>query len=50
MSDSWATIGDPDTCRIPGGPLVIENYIFVQWDINGKSRLCMDRARDFEVF
>ena len=50
MSSGWATIGDPDTCRIPGGPLVIEGYIFVRWTINGKSRLCMDKAKDFESF
>ena len=50
MSSGWATIGDTDTCRIPGGPLVIEGYIFVRWTINGKSRLCMDKAKDFESF
>ena len=50
MSDNWATIGDPDTCRIPGGPLVMEGYIYVQWTINGKKYFCMDLAKDFEAF
>ena len=50
MSNDWYTIGDPLTCRIPGGPLVIEGYIAVQWVINGKTYLCMVKAEDFETF
>ena len=50
MSNDWFTIGDPDTCRIPGGPLVVDGYIAVQWTINGKTRLCMEKAKDFESF
>ncbi len=50
MSNDWYTIGDPDTCRIPGGPLVIEGFIAVQWTINGKTRLCMEKASEFETF
>ena len=50
MSNDWFTIGDPDTCRIPGGPLVIEGYIAVQWTINGKTHLCMEKASEFETF
>ena len=50
MSNDWFTIGDPDTCRIPGGSLVIEGYIAVQWVINGKTRLCMEKASEFETF
>ena len=50
MSNDWYTIGDPDTCRIPGGPLVIEGYIAVQWTINGKTHLCMEKASEFETF
>ena len=50
MSNGWFTIGDPFDCRILGGPLVIEGYIAVQWTINGKVRLCMNKAEDFETF
>ena len=50
MSENWATIGNPDTCKIPGGPLIMEGYIYVQWVINGKKYLCMDLAKDFEAF
>ena len=50
MSNDWFTIGDPLTCRIPGGPLVMEGFIAVQWIINGKKYLCMDKADEFEVF
>tara|TARA_R110002020_G_scaffold114349_2_gene262982 strand:- start:919 stop:1155 length:237 start_codon:yes stop_codon:yes gene_type:complete len=50
MSNEWFTIGDPETCRIPGGPLIIEGYIAVQWKIKGKFYLCMERAEEFEVF
>ena len=50
MSNNWFTIGNPADCRIPGGPLVIEGYIAVQWTINGKTRLCMGKAEEFEAF
>jgi len=50
MSSNWFTIGDPLTCKIPGGPLVIEGFIAVRWIINGKPRLCMEKADEFEVF
>ena len=50
MSNDWYTIGDPDECRIPGGPLVIEGYIAVQWTIKGKTYRCMDKAKLFESF
>tara|TARA_R110002124_G_scaffold65968_1_gene180210 strand:+ start:544 stop:777 length:234 start_codon:yes stop_codon:yes gene_type:complete len=50
MSNDWFTIGSPEDCRIPGGPLVIEGYIAVQWTINGKTHLCMDKAEEFEAF
>lgn len=50
MSNDWYTIGDPITCKIPGGPLVIEGYIAVQWTINGRRCLCMEKAEEFEAF
>ena len=50
MSNDWFTIGDPLTCRIPDGPLVIEGFIAVQWTIKGKRFLCMEKAKDFETF
>tara|TARA_R110000851_G_scaffold211358_1_gene363918 strand:+ start:663 stop:815 length:153 start_codon:yes stop_codon:yes gene_type:complete len=50
MSNDWYTIGDPITCKIPGGPLVVEGYIAVQWTINGRRCLCMEKAEEFEAF
>ena len=50
MSNDWYTIGDPLTCKIPGGPMVIEGYVAIQWIIRGKKYLCMDRAEDYETF
>ena len=50
MSNGWFTIGHPADCRIPGGPLVIEGYVAVQWTINGKTHLCMGKAEEFEAF
>ena len=50
MSNDWFTIGDPETCRLPGGPLIIEGYIAVQWRIKGKTHLCMEKAEEYEVF
>jgi hypothetical protein len=50
MSNDWYTIGDPLTCTIPGGPLIIEGLVAIQWIINGKRFTCVDKAEDFEVF
>ena len=50
MSNDWYTIGDEDTCRIPGGPLIMEGLVAIQWTIKGKKFICVDKAKDFETF
>ena len=50
MSNDWYTIGDKETCRIPGGPLIMEGFIAIQWTIRGKKFICRDKAKDFETF
>ena len=37
-----ACIGSKRTCKIPGGPLIFEDMVFVTWVINGKERLCWE--------
>lgn len=50
VSRGFAQIGDPYTCRIPGGPLVFEDYVFITWTINGKKYLCMDLISNLEPY
>ena len=50
MSNGWYTIGDPYECRIPGGPLIIEGHIAIEWNIKGKMFRCMVEAKFFEAF
>ena len=50
MSNNWFTIGAPMNCKIPGGPLVIEGYVAIRWNINGKAYLCTDKASELETF
>jgi hypothetical protein len=40
-----AQIGDKRTCKIPGGPLVMEDMMFVTWKIKDKEVLCMDEIK-----
>jgi len=50
MSNDWYTIGGEETCRIPGGPLIMEGLVAIQWIIKGKKFICVDKAKDFETF
>jgi hypothetical protein len=49
-SDGPAKIGDPRTCKIPGGPLVLEGYVYVRWLINGKKHICIEAIDKLEPF
>ena len=40
-----AQIGEKRTCKIPGGPLVMEDMMFVTWKIKDKDVLCMDEIK-----
>jgi hypothetical protein len=40
-----AQIGDKRTCKIPGGPLVMEDMMFVTWKFKDKEVLCMDEIK-----
>ena len=48
VSDGPATIGDPRTCRIPGGPLVFEDYVYVRFEFKSKSRICIEKIENLE--
>ena len=48
VSNGPATIGDPQTCRIPGGPLVFEGYVHVRFEFKNKSRICMEKIENLE--
>ena len=45
-----ASIGDPNRCKIPGGPLILEDYIYVQWIIKGKKYICIESIDELEIF
>ena len=49
MSSDWVTIGNHRSCKIPGGPLIIEGYILVQWTFKNGKRICMDKFQDLEL-
>ena len=49
MSSDWVTIGDRMTCTMPGGPLIMEGYILVQWTFKDRKRICMDKFEDLEL-
>ncbi len=40
-----AQIGNKRTCKFPGGPIVMEDMMFVTWKIKGKDVLCMDEIK-----
>jgi hypothetical protein len=40
-----AQIGEKRTCRIPGGPLVMEDMMFVTWKIKDKNVLCIEEIK-----
>ena len=48
VSKGFAQIGDPYSCKIPGGPLVMDDYVLVEWIINKERYVCMDRITDLE--
>ena len=48
VSDAPATIGDPQTCKIPGGPLVLENYVHVRFEFKDKPRICLEKIENLE--
>ncbi len=45
-----AKIGNPNNCKIPGGPLKLEGYVYVQWIINGKKYICLEALKDLVLF
>ena len=49
LSNDWYTIGDPTYTKIPGGPLVIEGYVAVQFAIKGKQFKCMESVDNLEL-
>jgi len=40
-----AQIGDKRNCKFPGGPLVMEDMMFVKWKFKDKTVLCMDKIK-----
>ena len=49
-SDGPATIGNPETCKIPGGPLILKEYVYIQWIVNGKKFICLELIEKLESF
>ena len=47
-SNGPATIGDPHTCKIPGGPLVLKDYVYVRVMIKGKRYFCIEKIDNLE--
>tara|TARA_R110000824_G_scaffold69195_2_gene178272 strand:+ start:104 stop:328 length:225 start_codon:yes stop_codon:yes gene_type:complete len=37
-----ARLGNPDTTGIPGGPIVFETMVLVEWRIKGKYYICLE--------
>ena len=48
-SNGPAKIGDPRTCKIPGGPLVFPDFVYVRWIINGKKFICIEYIKDLDI-
>jgi len=48
VSHGPATIGHPDTCRIPGGPLVLGDYVYVRFRIKGEYKICIQKIDELE--
>jgi len=49
MFDEPAIIGNRTTCSIPGGPLILEGYVYVNFRINGKLFLCLEKTENLEA-
>lgn len=49
VSDGPATIGDKRTCKIPGGPLVLKDFVYVRWYIKGKPFICLENINDLDI-
>lgn len=45
-----AKIGDSNKCKIPGGPLTLEGYVYIQWIINGEKCICIESVDELEIF
>ena len=49
VSDYPATIGDKQTSKLPGGPIVLDGYIYVRWKINGKNFICLEKINELDI-
>ena len=43
-----AKIGN-NRSRIPGGPLVFPDFVYVRWIINGKKFICIEYIKDLDI-
>jgi|2_EtaG_2_1085320.scaffolds.fasta_scaffold69013_3 hypothetical protein len=48
VSRGPAVIGDKDTCKIKGGPLIFNDYVFIKVQINKKYFICMEKISQLE--
>jgi len=44
-----AKLGLDDICRIPGGPIVFENMVLVEFVIKGKRFVCLEYVDELEL-
>jgi hypothetical protein len=49
VSDYPATIGDKQLSRLPGGPIILDGYIYVRWKINGKNFICLEDINELDI-
>ncbi len=47
-SNGPAQIGN-NKSKIPGGPLILSDYVYVRWFINGKEFICMEHIKVLDI-
>jgi hypothetical protein len=48
VSKGPAQIGNHRTCKIPGGPLIFKEYVFIKILINNNDFICMEKISNLE--